>query len=99
MCNIVCFAELTAAPVKPDPWAQFSPASPDPRVLFLVHPGPASSPLPLPLHPDDFSSSLKTAERRYLSQNVRIDVANKQVCRSSFQTLNSVSLYVVCSMS
>ena len=70
---------VLSAPVKPDPWAQFSPSSPDPRILFAVHAGPASSPLPLPLHPDDFSSSLKTAERRYLSRTVRVDVAAKEV--------------------
>ena len=68
------------APVKPDPWAQFSPTSPDPRVLFVIHPGSASSPLPVPLHPDDLVSTLKTAERRYLSSRIEIDVAAKEVC-------------------
>ena len=68
------------APIKPDPWAQFSAATSDPRLLYVVHPGPASSPLPVPLHPDDVVSLLKTAERRYLSQRIRIDVAAKEVC-------------------
>lgn len=62
-----------------DPWAKYSPTSPDPRILFVVHPGPVSSPLPVPLQPEDLMSSLKTAERHYLSSRIQIDVAAKEV--------------------
>ena len=71
---------MPTAPMKPDPWAQYAPLSPDPRLLFVVHTGLVSSPLPTPLSPHSLPSSLKSAERHYLNSCVQIDVAGKEVC-------------------
>lgn len=52
--------------------------------MFVVHPGPASSPLPVPLLPEDLTSLLTAAEKRYLSTRIKVDVAAKEVWISSY---------------
>ena len=35
-----------AAIDSPDPWASYAPSVPDPRVLYVLHTGTISSPMP-----------------------------------------------------
>ena len=66
-------------PVPPDPWAVHAPSSPDSRLLYVVHDGRTTSPIPVALTPEDFVSTLKTAESQYLSANVTINLSKKEV--------------------
>lgn len=63
----------------PDPWLDYAPTAPDPRLFFVLHDGLAGSPQPLPLSVETFETSLSAAERRYLNTNVNIDASKREV--------------------
>ena len=67
-------------PSQPDPWCQYVPLSPDPRLLYVMHDGRVSSPIPVALTPDEITSSLRSAESWYLGSSVLIDLPKKEVC-------------------
>ena len=79
--TLVKGAELSAriTPLKPDPWAVYAPSCPDPRLIYAVHDGRLTSPIPVALTVEDFSDNLKLAESWHLSSSVSIDISNKEV--------------------
>lgn len=79
--TLVKGAELSAriTPLKPDPWAVYAPSCPDPRLIYVVHDGRLTSPIPVALTVEDFDENLKLAESWHLSSSVNIDIGNKEV--------------------
>ena len=67
-------------PVKPDPWSVYAPPTPDPRLVYVVHDGRVSSPLPVALTVSDFEATVKAAEHSSINSSIVINAAKKQVC-------------------
>lgn len=64
---------------QPDPWLDYTPSPPDPRLFYVIHDGLMESPHPIPLSVETFETSLSSAERRYLNSTVSIDAAKREV--------------------
>ena len=67
------------APVRPDPWFKYAPPTPDPRLVYVVHDGRVSSPIPAPLTVSDFESTIRTAEQTYINSTIVINGGRKEI--------------------
>ena len=64
-------------PVNPDPWFVYAPLTPDPRLLYVIHDGRLTSPVPSPLTMDEFESTIKAAEQSYINSAIMINMGRK----------------------
>ena len=64
-------------PVSPDPWFVYAPPTSDPRLLYVIHDGRLTSPVPSPLTVDEFESTIKAAEQSYINSSIVINMGRR----------------------
>ena len=64
-------------PVSPDPWFTYAPPTPDPRLLYVIHDGRLTSPVPSPLTVDEFETTIKAAEQSYINSAIVINMSRR----------------------
>ena len=70
-------AKTRLEPVKPDPWFTYGVPAPDPRLLYVVHDGRLTSPIPCPLTVADFETTVKSAEQAYINSAIVIHMSKR----------------------
>ncbi len=64
-------------PVSPDPWFVYAPPTTDPRLLYVIHDGRLTSPVPTPLTVDEFESTVKAAEQSCINSSITINMTKR----------------------
>ena len=70
-------ARLT--PVRPDPWSMYAPPTPDPRLLYVIHDGRLTSPIPSALTIKDFETTIRSAEQLNINSAIVINSGKKEL--------------------
>ena len=64
-------------PVPPDPWCVYAPPTADPRLLYVIHDGRLTSPVPIPLTVEEFESTIKAAEQSCINSAITINMTKR----------------------
>jgi hypothetical protein len=64
-------------PVSPDPWFVYAPPTTDPRLLYVIHDGRLTSPVPTPLTVEEFESTIKAAEQSCINSTITINMTKR----------------------
>ena len=64
-------------PVPPDPWFVYAPPTADPRLLYVIHDGRLTSPVPIPLTVEEFESTIKAAEQSCINSAITINMTKR----------------------
>ena len=69
--------ETRLKPAESDPWFTYAPPTSDPRLLYVVHNGRLTSPVPCPLTVADFETTIKSAEQSYINSTIVINTGKR----------------------
>ena len=64
-------------PVPPDPWFVYAPPTADPQLLYVIHDGRLTSPVPIPLTVEEFESTIKAAEQSCINSAITINMTKR----------------------